>query len=226
LLAAIVLASIGFVAFPQIDLAFARFFTVDGRSFHADSHWLFHAFSGAITLIGHALSAILVISLAISSFSQVARARAGQWLREQRRVSAFLLLSLIIGPGLLVNGFKAITGRARPEEVREFGGTSRFTPAFVISDQCGHNCSFVSGDAAGATFAVAGCFIAGSRRARKAWLIGGLSFGALVGLARIMSGRHFLSDVFVGMALTYVVLALCAECLLRGGRSRGAGRRG
>ena len=79
------------------------------------------------------------------------------WLRERRvakhllldnRKIIFLLLTLALGPGLLVNGFlKSHWGRARPSEVSTFGGRQSFSPAYVIAHQCRHNCSFVSGDA-------------------------------------------------------------------------------
>jgi lipid A 4'-phosphatase len=216
LLAAIVLMSISFVAFPQIDLACSRVFT-SGGAFSTDGHWVFDAFSRLITYVGRTGGIVLTVALAIGSLPSAARTHAGRWLREQRRVIAFLLASLVIGPGLLVNYFfKDAFDRARPADVTAFGGTRAFTPAFAVSDQCDHNCSFVSGDAAGGTFVVAGFFIARSRRARKAWLVGGLAFGAAVGLARIASGHHFVSDVAVAMASTYLVLALCAVWLLRG----------
>ena len=209
------LTSIAFVVFPQLDLAFSRFFAVGG-SFPTDGHWLFHAFSRTLTLLGRAVGVALVIALAIGLLPMVAQSALGGRMRRQRRAVAFLLLSLVVGPGLLANYvLKTTTSRARPANVTEFGGSQKFTRAFAVANQCDHNCSFVSGDVAGATLVVAGFFIARSRRARMTWLIGGLAFGAAVGAARIVSGHHFLSDVFVAMALTYVVTALCAAWLLR-----------
>lgn len=217
LVAAIVLTSIAFAVFPQIDLVCSRLFTTAGDVFPSHGHWLFDAFSRTITLIGRGFGIALIVAMAISLLPCIARTPAGLWLRKRKRVIAFLLASLVIGPGLLVNyGLKEISGRARPADVTEFGGVRQFTPAFTISNQCDHNCSFVSGDAAGATFTIAGFFIARSRKVRRAWFFGGLTFGAAVGLARIMSGHHFLSDIFVAMASTYVVLAWCAVWLLRG----------
>ena len=59
----------------------------------------------------------------------------------------FLLLTLIIGPGLITNTLlKDNWGRARPHQITEFGGRAQFTPAFVITNQCVRNCSFTSGD--------------------------------------------------------------------------------
>ena len=43
---------------------------------------------------------------------------------------------------------KGLWGRARPEDVMQYGGSKIFTPWFSTSDACISNCSFVSGDAA------------------------------------------------------------------------------
>lgn len=219
LLAAMVVMATSFAVFPQIDLSVSRLFTVEDGAFPIEGHWLFDAFSRALTLVGRGTGVALAIVTAVSMLPSVARARLGKWLQARRCVFAFLLASLVLGPVLLVNyGLKEISGRARPADVTEFGGTRQFTPAFTVSEQCDHNCSFVSGDAAGATLIVAGFFIARSRRRRRAWLVGGLTFGAAVGFARIVSGHHFLSDVVIAMAATYAVMALCAAWLLRGDR--------
>lgn len=215
LLAVIALTSVAFIVFPQIDLAVSKLFVDDDGKFPIDHHYLFDAFSRAITWVGRLIGIALTVAFTVAVLGRQ-RTTLTKWFGERKRVFAFLLASLLIGPGLIVNyGLKAFSGRARPADVTEFGGARTFTPAFVLADQCQHNCSFLSGDVAAATFLVAGFFVARSRRARRAWLVGGLSCGALVGLARIVSGHHFLSDVVIAAALTYVVLALCAAWLLR-----------
>ena len=58
-------------------------------------------------------------------------------------------LSQILAIGVIVNFIlKGLWGRARPEDVIQYGGTQTFTPWFQFSDACMNNCSFVSGDAA------------------------------------------------------------------------------
>lgn len=136
----------------------------------------------------------------------------------------FLLLALALGPGLLINAvMKEVSGRARPVQIAQFGGPQRFTPAFTLAHECDRNCSFVSGHVAAATMPVAGYYVAATRRRRRLWLATGLALGALVGLARLLVGAHFLSDVVIAMLLTWLVCALLAAALLRvrtGGRSR------
>ncbi len=87
----------------------------------------------------------------------------------------YLFLVLIIGAGLIVNVmFKDNFGRARPRDIVEFGGSAQFTPAFVVSSACDRNCSFSSGDSAGAFFSLA--FILAFRRKRATDTVG-VGFG-------------------------------------------------
>ncbi|MFI4988102.1 MAG: hypothetical protein ACHQF3_11740, partial [Alphaproteobacteria bacterium] len=66
----------------------------------------------------------------------------------ERAAVVYLLAVFLLGPALLVNGvLKEDWGRARPAQIREFGGDKLYTPPLSIADQCRHNCSFVSGEA-------------------------------------------------------------------------------
>jgi lipid A 4'-phosphatase len=130
------------------------------------------------------------------------------------RVIIFLLFTLGIGPGLIVNGIlKDHWGRARPFQVTEFGGHRRFTPAFVISDQCNTNCSFVAGDPSMGYFGLAFFFIVRRRRS----LIAGAAIlaGTLLGLVRMAQGAHFLSDVIFSGVFTFLAAWLLYFLLLR-----------
>ena len=119
----------------------------------------------------------------------------------------YLIAVVAIGPGLVVNVvFKDHWGRARPRDVVEFGGAKAFTPAFVISDQCPKNCSFVAGHPSMAFAMVALALVAA--RKRRAWLIAlALTVGAVVGFGRIVQGGHFLSDVVFSAIFTVAVAA-------------------
>jgi len=112
-----------------------------------------------------------------------------------RRVG-FLVVSLAVGPGLLVESvLKSFSGRARPRDITVFGGEHPFTPAIWLADSCERNCSFVSGHAALAFWTTAFAFVCPAPY--RAWvLVGGLVLGGLMGLARMAEGAHFLSDVF------------------------------
>ena len=122
----------------------------------------------------------------------------GRW---SRRLAALAWVSLL-GSGLLVNaGLKEYWGRARPVQVAEFGGRQHFSPALTPTDQCAHNCSFVSGHATSGYILMA-VGLMGSVATRRRWLWIGLAWGAVVSLARIAEGGHFLSDtLFAGLAV-------------------------
>jgi lipid A 4'-phosphatase len=126
-----------------------------------------------------------------------------------RRVGAYLLLSLALGPGLIVNVLlKDNWGRARPSHLVEFGGKSRYTSPLLPTDQCLDNCSFSSGHAALAFWLVSFALLAPPAWRGRAMAVA-LGFGLAVGLVRIAQGGHFLSDVaFSGAIVTAVALAL------------------
>ena len=61
--------------------------------------------------------------------------------------------TMFLGPILIVNGiFKSFWGRARPQDILQFGGDKLFSLPFEISNQCSWDCSFMSGHG--------GCFLA------------------------------------------------------------------
>jgi lipid A 4'-phosphatase len=116
--------------------------------------------------------------------------------RFDRNALIFLVAAFAIGPGIIVNTvLKDHWGRARPYQIEAFGGARQFTPAPLPADQCDRNCSFVSGHAALGFSLVAFAFLLPAGRPRNRVLAVALCFGAVVGLGRIASGRHFLSDV-------------------------------
>lgn len=138
------------------------------------------------------------------------------------RVWGYILLVFVLGPGLLVNaGFKAYWGRARPYSVTDFGGTLNFSPAYQISDQCSHNCSFVSGEGAGAmALAIAFLMILYALRHHLPRLVlrlgQGLTLAMLgfVGWQRVASGGHFLSDVLLSWLFVALIAALLGRVML------------
>ncbi|MBV5325687.1 MAG: phosphatase PAP2 family protein, partial [Rhodospirillaceae bacterium] len=111
------------------------------------------------------------------------------------RVAIFVVVSLALGPGLVVNTvLKDNWGRPRPSTVTEFGGPHAHVPVLIPSDQCSDNCSFPSGHAALGFWVLAFALVAPPPWRRPA-IFGALGFGALVGAVRIAQGGHFLSDV-------------------------------
>lgn len=130
----------------------------------------------------------------------------------KRKSTTYLLVALILGPGVLVNIVLKDNslGRPRPVHIQEFGGEMKWTPVFHYSGECRKNCSFVSGHAAIGFYWLAFAWLG----RRKQWLVAGFSLGAIVGFTRIIQGGHFLSDVIFAGWFTYFTYALLAKWLL------------
>ncbi len=150
----------------------------------------------------------------------------GLWRRRAEGSSAarywgMVLLLYLIGPGLLVNGLlKHVFGRARPEQIVDFGGQAPFTAAWEISGYCRSACSFVSAEMAAGTalttaLAIGALWFDGRPAAGRFRGLALLSLGLLLltAVQRIGSGRHFLSDL-VFAALLMTMLAFGLACLL------------
>jgi lipid A 4'-phosphatase len=202
-----------FTVFPTVDLVVSGLF-FDGQVFPIQqSHWV-----EAIRLGLYAseyIGAFAALGLAIMCVW-----RKGAILRLDARDWFYGFSVFVLGPGLLVNGIlKRDWGRARPWQVAEFGGPAHFSQPWQISDQCLTNCSFVSGEMAGAC--ALALLLALILRANRAVILLGVYWaGVAVVLAipmftawqRIAAGRHFLSDV-VFAALFVTLLASLLERL-------------
>jgi membrane-associated PAP2 superfamily phosphatase len=124
----------------------------------------------------------------------------------RRRICAFLVLVMIVGPGLLVNEvFKKHWGRPRPRDVYEFAGDREYVPVWVKSPAANGN-SFASGHASTGFYLFAPYFFLryGRRRWAYFFLALGLAYGSLVGLARMIQGAHFFSDVVWAAGFVYL----------------------
>lgn len=190
-----------FLAWPQLDLIVASAFYENGR-FYANDYPIVRAIYWFFARV-HFLYLLGFIA-AIVFFS----------VRKQpvkRKATVFLLLSLILGPGILVNTILKDNslGRPRPVHIQEFGGEFTWTPVFHYSGECKKNCSFVSGHAAIGFYWLAFAWLG----RRRQWLIAGFTMGAIVGFTRIIQGGHFLSDVIFAGWFTYFTYALIAYYL-------------
>ena len=195
LLACFAASSLLLMTFPQIDLYVSSLFFHQGFPL-GDRWWatLMHESMGYF--LGISMAAVVGLYL----FNRL-------WQRNLCEVDgkkvAYLLLVLIVGAGVIVNlVLKDNFGRARPRDVVEFGGAKLYTPPFVLSGECGRNCSFSSGEAAAGFFALA---LARALSRRRTLLVAGFSFGALASFCRIAGGAHFLSDTVVSFFVMLTV---------------------
>jgi lipid A 4'-phosphatase len=199
ILACFLVSSLLLAAFTGIDLGISRLF-YDGGFYMADQPWTRWLHRS----VRYFIVTVMVSVLAIYLFNRLSKRRL---LAIDGRKVVYLFLVLILGAGLIVNvALKDHFGRARPRDIEEFGGSQHFTPAFVIADGCDRNCSFASGDSAGAFLSLALILAVG--RNRKA-ATAGIGFGVLVSAARIASGAHFFSDTVV----SFFVMLIVADAL-------------
>lgn len=182
---------------PSADIALSTSFYSPGAGFHWKSNALVQLLYRSEAFLAIAAVASLLTVLLLSFFPLARRSK------RRRKAAVYLLLVLIIGPGLIVNfGFKNHWHRARPRQVDIFGGQLHFTPALLPSDQCERNCSFVSGHAALGFFFAAIGFPAVRRR--NTWIATGVALGTTIGLARIVQGGHFLSDIVFAFCIVFM----------------------
>ena len=182
----------------DLDVSLAsRFYTPGaGWSHGGEFPWslLFHY--GVIPAWVVAVSALAVF---VASF-RVARCR------PQRRAAIFLVLVMIVGPGLVVNNvFKQNWGRPRPRDLVEFGGDRAYVKPWVKSPRENGN-AFVSGHAATGFYLLVPYFLL--RRRSGVWaacfVALGVGYGATIGVARMAQGAHFLSDILWALGFVYL----------------------
>jgi len=180
----------------DVSVAGRYYVPAEGFPHGSEQPWsaLYHY--GVIPAWVAAVSALIVF---VASF-WVARAT------PHRRASLFLVLVMIVGPGILVNDvFKERWGRPRPKDLVEFNGEKEFVPVWIKSPPENGN-SFASGHASTGFYLLTPYFLL--RRNKKWWAVFflalGLGYGSLIGLARIIQGAHFLSDVLWALGFVYL----------------------
>lgn len=138
-------------------------------------------------------------------------------IRRWRAHAGVVVLTVMLGPGLLVNGlFKDHWDRPRPVQTVNFGGAYPYTPPLMIgpadegkSFPCGH-CS--------AGFALAALWLLlRRRRPALAWvaLAVSIALGASMGFSRMAAGGHYLSDVLWAAWLSFFAAWLSYYVILR-----------
>ncbi|MDD2885409.1 MAG: phosphatase PAP2 family protein [Dechloromonas sp.] len=195
---------------PAIDLHVAALFAQNDWQWLVDRdqaliRWPYHT----LPYLGRGLIIGLLLLWAGSFLHN------GPWLRRRRMLFGFMLSAALLGPVLIVDsGLKNHLGRARPAQVSVLGGTLQFSPAFVVSDQCARNCSFVSGHVATTAFIMVFGWL-GKRRTRQYWLLASIGLAAYMAFVRMSSGGHFLSDCIFAWYASYLGLWLTEQAFLK-----------
>lgn len=193
--------------FPVIDISFSELFYIDGKFIYKENYFAVFIFK-SIPLLAKIFSTCVVLILLYSLAYKKLKLMS---------VSLFFLLSLLLGPSLLVNEvFKNNFGRPRPDRVEYFGGKYKFIGPFKFSDACKKNCSFSSGHASiGFYFTVLSYLFRKNRKTFKLTFSLFFLFGCLVGMMRIIQGRHFLSDVVFSAFITFLTTHVLSFLVLK-----------
>ena len=134
-----------------------------------------------------------------------------------RRHLLFLILSLAIGPGLLVNViFKDHWGRPRPRQIEQFGGHWHHQDV-LDKGVSGRGKAFPCGHSSMGYYFVVFYFLLRRKRRLAAFMslaCAGL-YGSLLGAARMAAGAHFLSDVLWSAVFTAGAAFLLYYLILR-----------
>jgi lipid A 4'-phosphatase len=136
------------------------------------------------------------------------------------RAILFLIATLALGPGLLVNVLlKDHWGRPRPIDVTQFGGEEHFVAWWDPRGDCPNNCAFVSGDVAGAFWTVAPAALAPPHW--RAFAYGAaLALGTGMAAMRVMAGGHFVSDTVFAGVFTFLLIWILHGLIYRWPRTR------
>ncbi|MBU1657514.1 phosphatase PAP2 family protein [bacterium] len=199
-----ILFSLTFIFFPQIDLFVADLF-YDNDSFPANKTILEQVLYHSVRPLVIVLS---LISILIYVYNKIKKTNI---LNINGRVILFIFLVLSLAPGLIVNVIlKDNWGRPRPNQIIEHGGDMHFAPAFIPSGQNGY--SFSSGHSA-AAFSLIGFALLAKRR-KRLWITLALTYGALVSIARMAAGGHFLSDTVTSFFIVYITTFMLYDLLI------------
>lgn len=210
LVAALALTLVVFALAPELDIAAARYF--HGQSGFIGSSADARAWRDFFRITPYALLIMLLLAYLLQ------RMGIPQPFAPSGRAALFLILSLAIGPGLIVNtGLKDHAHRPRPVNVQEFGGPEAFRPWYRFDGACEKNCAFASGEAAQGFWMTAPALLVPPPWQGPA-IAGALAFGAAASVLRLAFGGHFLSDVLVGGLIALIVVLATYRALL--GRRR------
>ena len=218
LIVALVVAAIGgavFGVFPELDLRISSWFFDPGpRLFIVNLVGLDNA--AWVTLprdAGMWIIAALAAPAVVALIGKLVFPRSAMVIPG--RAAVYLLLTLVLAPGVMANGLlKDHWGRSRPIDVSAFFGTDRFVPWWDPRGDCPQNCSFVSGETAGAFWALAPASLAPAHLQPLAYGAA-MIFGTAVGMLRVAYGGHFFSDVLFAAVFTYLIVWLVHAALYR-----------
>jgi lipid A 4'-phosphatase len=204
--------------FPEIELRIARpFYEIVDTSHNVFALRIYPPLTVARD-IGLWIGTLLVVPAIVALIIKLVLPR--RKLLMPGCAIVFLISTLALGPGLLVNVvLKDHWGRPRPIEVTQFGGTDRYVSWWDPRGTCDKNCSFVSGDVSGSFWTLAPAALAPPQWRALAYGAS-LTLGAGMAAIRVMQGGHFISDVIFAGVFTFLIIWIMYGLIYRWPRTR------
>jgi membrane-associated PAP2 superfamily phosphatase len=188
-----------FMIVPVTDLIVSGWFTDDTGKFPLHENW----YLLALRDLHRTLPAIIVPELLITVIIQALYKQ--RWLPAPHKL-LYIISVYAVGALVIVHSLKYLVGRARPNEIMEFGGAMLFSPAWQIANSCQSSCSFPSGEAASAMAMLSVPLILGGVY-RVRFLVLTAVLVLVFSLNRIVMGAHFLSDVLLSWMFVALTMA-------------------
>ena len=213
LLALTVLTGVLFALWPEMDLMGSAFFH-GSDGFAGNGHGL-KGLRGVLYFLPVVVMGLFLMAWILGWVAGWFDLPWPEALQPRGRSVLFLALGLALGPGLLVNVIlKDYWDRPRPLQVQQFGGPLEFRPWYKTDGACEKNCSFVSGETAGAFWLVAPASLAPPPLRLPAVALA-LGVGVVTGMMRVAFGGHFPSDVLFAGLFTLLLVALLRKILIK-----------
>jgi lipid A 4'-phosphatase len=194
-------AGLLFGLYPDLDLAISRpFYDVAAKDFTL-------RFNRVLLTLRYESMWIVTALVAPAAIAFIVKLLL-PWTRMlmSARAVTFLLWTLILGPGLIVNvTLKDYWPRSRPIDVPEFSGTEWFSAWWDPRGGCPKNCSFVAGESSGAFWTMAPAALAPPQWRALAYGAA-VAFGAGIGTLRIAFGGHFFSDALFSGVVVFLII--------------------
>jgi lipid A 4'-phosphatase len=217
-LAVAIVTGVAFGVYPDLDLRVARhFYAVEDASHNTFAFRIYPPVMMARNL-GLWVGTVLVIPAVLALLVKLILPRRKLFISG--RAVVFLISTMILAPGLLVNVLvKDHWGRPRPIDVTQFGGQDQFVAWWDPRGRCPSNCAFVSGDVSGAFWTVAPAALAPPQWRALAYGAA-LALGTGMAAIRVMAGAHFPSDVIFAGVFTFLVIWAVYALIYRWPRTR------
>jgi lipid A 4'-phosphatase len=204
-----------FGIFPEWDLKLAAlFYNPATRTFPLKVNTLAAVARDGAMWIAWGIALLPLVALLVKF------ARPDRRLMMSGRAAVFLLVTLLLGAGILSNlAFKSHWGRPRPVLVTQFNGDMPFVPWWDPRGACGMNCSFFSGEGATAFWTYAPAALAPPAWRPLAYISATL-FGVITSVLRMAFGGHFFTDVAAAGLMMFLVVWLVHGYIYRWRRTR------